>query len=377
MENSWATATRSGEGPRQTACRQDHPNLVAATLDVVMDDGRARTFRAWRSRYDMGFSRALGAVRLVPGDTGDTVDQRAFATAMQAAALRLPYGGACGGVEADAHHLSRGELSRLAWAFVARFPDFGVTRPGGTVLSGWRCRDQRTLRFGLEPGTSHPMTWEEAVGVGAFALIRAACPCPGKWVLHGCDQVSIHLARLLTVAGWKLVGVSDHDTSVCNRWGLPPSELACAMADTTGLASLVGERGTRRAETPFDEQASLVVVAAEQRLSEAAAAELRCRVVVELGLGGVVPKVADILARRGIAVVPEIAATAGGTIFAHLAGLQRRLGLRWSRTDMLSRLAARMQELSGLPPQAMGQDLPAKAVDFIHASRAGGVVTAL
>lgn len=380
MENSKGIVSRLERGPRHAVYRDERPSLVGTSLDVVMDDGGTKTFRAWRSRYDVDGASALGAVRLVPGVTAAQADQWAFATMMQAAALRLPYGGACGCIDADTRRLSARELGRLAQSYVARFPDFAVTQPngwtGGTVLSGWRCRNQRTLRFGSEPSGHPPLCWEEAVGLGAFSLINQACPNPGTWVLLGCDQLAFHLARLLTAAGWKLRAASDGRTTVRNSLGLTPSELAFAMARDDGLAAVVGDRGTSQTHNLFDDEVDLVVVAASERLTEAMASHVRCRVVAELAVDGVGSAIDTVLARREITSIPEIAATAGGAIFGHLARLRRQHGREWNRREMTVRLMTRMNDLRSLPARSMRGEALARAAGFMRMA-GGGVLHAL
>jgi glutamate dehydrogenase (NADP+) len=370
---------QSGLSPRTQP--REHTNTHPATLlEIEMDDGSLRTFPAWRRRHDFGFPQALATIHVTPDGDGDMADSRAFATAMQAGLLHLPYGGACGTIRADVRRLSRDELWRLARGFATAFPDMAFTRASqqnaGTLLSGWLSRDLRSLRFGLDRPSALPLTWEEAIGLGAFTLVDRLHPAPGRWALHGCDQTAIHLARLMSTAGWKLVAASDWMGAVENPRGLTPSELASATAGTSGLPALVGESGTRSSLDLCAVEADLVVVSSA-RLGLSGAARLNCRTVIELGTDSVGPAADEILSRQGIVSVPGFAATAGGTVYGHLAQLQRKHRLEWDRQETAARLLTRLQDLATLPDTGMLDEARSRAVRFIALAGWSSTVHAL
>jgi glutamate dehydrogenase (NADP+) len=350
-----------------------------AELEIPMDDGSVRGFRGWRCRHDMGFERSIGSIRVEPGLDQAEIDRHAFAGLMQAAFLRLPYGGACGGIDADPRRLSPAELGRLARCFVQAFPDMAATSRSafsgglaGTVLSGWMDGGRRSLRLG-EGGIARPRpNREEAVALGAFTLIGEMGGAPGRWALWGCDQPSLLLARRLCAAGWDLTGVSDRRGAVVNPWGLTPSELACSMANPEGVASMAGERATALAGSPLDGGVELVVVADREGPDATTLGAAGCRMVVELVPGGLGREVEAELAALGIAVVPEIVATAGQSLLAHLGWLGRRWRRDWSQADIEARLRRRMGGLCGDAVPLRRDAATAEALRFIGAARAAG-----
>lgn len=345
-----------------------------------MDDGSVRCFDAWRCRHDLGFERSIGTIRIEPGLTPADIDREAFAGLMQAAFLRLPYGGACGGVDADPRLLSPAELMRLARGFAQAFPDMAVTARSafsgglaGTVLSGWVDGGSRSLRLGVDGGPRPGLSREEAIALGAFDLISRFGGAPGRWALWGCDQPSLLLARQLCAAGWDLTGVSDRRGAVVNAWGLTPSELACAMANADGVASMAGERGTAPAASPLDGGVELVVVADREGPDAAALGSTGCRMVVELVSGGIGRQTEAELAARGIVVLPEIVATSGRSLLAHLGWLRRRWRRDWTDGDLKDRLLQRMRGVAEEGAAAAGRaEATAGALRFIGAARAAG-----
>lgn len=345
-----------------------------------MDDGSVRCFNAWRCRHDQGFERSIGTVRIEPGLTPADTDREAFAGLMQAGSLRLPYGGACGGIDADPRLLSAAELERLARCFVQAFPDMAATGRSafsgglaGTMLSGWVDGRGRSLRLGVGGEMHSRLGREEAIALGAFIHIRRFAGQPGRWALWGCDQSSLLLARQLCAAGWDLTGISDRRGAVVNPWGLTPSELACAMVNPDGVASMAGERGTVQAASPLDGGVELVVVADREGPDAAALGSTGCRMVVELVPGGIGRRTEAELAARGIVVLPEVVATSGQSLLAHLGWLRRRWRRDWTDGDLKDRLQQRMRAMvEGRVGPSGRAEATAEALRFIGAARAAG-----
>ncbi|WP_068433630.1 Glu/Leu/Phe/Val dehydrogenase dimerization domain-containing protein [Magnetospirillum sp. XM-1] len=349
-------------------------------LDIPMDDGSVRCFSAWRCRHDLGFERSIGTVRIEPGLTPADTDREAFAALMQAGSLRLPYGGACGGIDADLRRLSTAELGRLARCFVQSFPDMAATGRSafsgglaGTLLSGWVDGGGRSLWLGIEGGTPSRLGREEAIALGAFTQIRRFAGKEGRWALWGCDQSSLLLARRLCALGWELTGVSDRRGAVVNAWGLTPSELACGMANVDGVVSMAGERGSVSADTPLDGGVELVVVAGREGPDAAALGGTGCRMVVELVPGGISRRTEAELAARGIVVLPEIVATSGQSLLTHLGWLRRRWRRDWTDGEMKDRLLQRMHAMAEGDEGPTGRaEATAGALRFIGAAQAAG-----
>lgn len=353
---------------------------VVVELRIPMDDGSVRSFNTWRCRHDLGFERSIGTVRIEPGLTPADADREAFARVMQAGSLRLPYGGACGGIDADLKMLSAAEQARLARGFLQAFPDMAATGRSafsgglaGTLLSGWIDGGGRSLRLGGEGRAHSRVTREEAIALGAFTLIRRFARGSRRWALWGCDQSSLLLARHLCAAGWELAGVSDRWGAVVNPWGLTPSELACAMADGKGVVSMSGERGTVPAATPLEGGVDLVVVAGREGLDAAALGGTGCRMVVELVPGGIDRRTEAELAARGIIVLPEIVATSGQSLLPHLGWLRRRWRRDWTDGDLRDRLLRRMRAMAAGGEVPTGRnEATAEALRFIGAAQAAG-----
>lgn len=336
------TSTKAADPGLAPPSRSRHK--TRALIEIRMTDGRLAALEAWRSRCDMGTGRFIGTLRCTAAAPGDLDLSRAQATALQCAAFHLPYGGAGGGLAMPAAGLSPADRRRALTAYGRAFPDMV---PAANMLTGWLDGSGRSLC----PGMTMPrqriagLLREDAIALTAAAAVASRHPRPGVWVLQGFDQPALQLARRLHEAGWRLGAAFDGRVAIANPRGLCPTELSCAMAEFGSLAVLIGERGTRRADTVHQGNPELVVVAGQACLGvEAGGALPRTPTLLELAPGAVAPEAEALLLARGTAVIPELIAGAGAPIFAHLSRLRLRHRLDWSRGEVLSRLRTRFAE---------------------------------
>jgi len=339
--------------------------VLEVAVPVRMDDGRVEVFTGWRVHHDTTRGPGKGGIRFHPDLDVHEVTALAADMTFKTAVANLPFGGAKGGVRCDPNLLSLGELERLTRRYTLEVspllgPERDVPAPDvntdGRVMA-W-LMDTLAMMHGGEllagTVTGKPLSvggtraHAGATSSGVVMCARAAfaglgLPLAGsRAVIQGFGKVGGPLAFLLSSAGMRVVAVSDIGGAVSNAGGLDPSALSDHVARTGTVA------GFERAD-PLDPddlwrvESELVVPAALSGAIDArVAAELHTKVVVEAANGPTTPGADPVLDRRGIVVVPDILANAGGVTASYFEWAQDRQGFAWDEDTVAVRLRSFM-----------------------------------
>ena len=340
--------------------------ILEVAVPVRMDDGRVEVFQGWRVHHDTTRGPAKGGLRFHP--EVDVMEVMALAASMtfKTAVANLPFGGAKGGVRCDPTALSLGELERLTRRYALEVspligPDKDVLAPDvntdGRVMA-WLMDTLSMMSGELLPGvvTGKPLSvggtrgHAGATSSGVLLCARATMaalevPLAGsRAVVQGFGKVGGPLAFLLASAGMRVVAVSDAGGAVHNAGGLD----AAALADHVTAKGTVA--GFEQAD-PIEHDAlwglecELVVPAALSGAIDVDVAEsLGGRVVVEAANGPTTPAADAVLERRGVTVVPDILANAGGVTASYFEWAQSRQGYAWDEETAATRLRTVMDE---------------------------------
>jgi len=341
--------------------------VLEVAVPVRMDDGEVEVFTGWRVHHDTTRGPAKGGIRFHPDLEVGEVCALAADMTFKTAVARIPFGGAKGGVRCDPRSLSLGELERLTRRYALEImpllgPDKDIPAPDvntdGRVMA-W-LMDTIAIAHGGEdvPGsvTGKPLSLGGtpahvgATASGVLTSTRAAfahmeLPLAGsRAVLQGFGKVGGTLAFLLSSAGMRVIGVSDVGGAVHNAGGLDP----VALSDHVGLAgSVVGFTGGEPiAESEmWSLECELAVPAALSGvITEDVAERLGAKMMVEAANGPTVPDADPVLERRGIVVVPDILANAGGVTASYFEWAQSRQGYAWDEETVATRLRRSMDE---------------------------------
>ena len=339
--------------------------VLEVAVPVRMDDGRVEVFTGWRVHHDTTRGPAKGGIRFHPGVDAPEVTALAAGMTFKTAVLDLPFGGAKGGVRCDPTVLSLGELERLTRRYTYEIspllgPDKDVPAPDvntdGRVMA-W-LYDTLSMIGGVDlPAsvTGKPLAVGGTRGhagstsTGVLLTARAAFAAldlpfvGGRAVIQGFGKVGGPLAFLLSSAGMRVIAVSDVGGAVHNPGGLDPLELSDHVVAT---GSVVGFEGG----DPIDQAAMwelecelCVPAALAGSIDESVAATLGARVVVEAANGPTTTEADPILDERGIVVVPDILANAGGVTASYFEWVQSRQGMAWEE-DEVARLLRRYMD---------------------------------
>jgi glutamate dehydrogenase (NAD(P)+) len=354
--------------PDLTATRLRTPErALILSLPVRLDDGSYTSFPAYRVQHSSILGPTKGGIRYDPGvDLGECAALAMWMT-WKCALLRLPYGGAKGGVRCDAHALSQNELSRITRRFTAELAPFigpQLDIPAPDMATNEQTMAWMMDTYSMQKGyavpeivTGKPISIggsvfrHEATGAGVIMVVERACHRLGwdlaeqRCVVQGFGNVGGIAATELYDRGAKVIAVSDLSGGVYSEAGLPVPDLHAYVVEHGSLEGYVNgcERITN--EQLLELQCDVLVLAArEDQVTLANAANLQCRLLAE-GANGPTSVEADaILADRGIPVLPDILTNAGGVTVSYFEWVQDLGRLFWDRDEIRRRLADKMSD---------------------------------
>jgi glutamate dehydrogenase (NAD(P)+) len=337
---------------------------VIVSVPVMMDDGHLRAFEGYRVVYDTSRGPGKGGIRYHPDVNLDEVKALAAWMAWKCAIVDIPFGGAKGGVSCDPPKLSDGELERITRRYISEIfdligPTVDIPAPDvGTSpkVMAW-VMDTFSMKKGyVEPGvvTGKPVPLGgsggrvEATGRGLLFITRETLKRVGRDLadstvaIQGFGNVGSNAAKLLHAAGAKVVAVSDVSGAIYDPRGLDVPRVLAYYRETHQLRGFPGTQLLDNQQLLRLLVDVLLPAAMEGQIDGQNAGELRARIVVEGANGPTTPEADEILSRRGVLVVPDILANAGGVVVSYFEWVQDRYGYFWKEAEVNERLEEKM-----------------------------------
>ncbi len=337
---------------------------VIVSLPVTMDDGTIRVFEGYRVIHSTILGPSKGGIRF---DTNVNIDEvKALAAWMtwKCAVVDIPYGGAKGGVNCNPREMSAGEIERLMRAYTLAMVDiFGADKdiPAPDMGTGPRemawLMDEYSRTRGMTVNavvTGKPIVLggslgrTEATGRGVMVSTMAAMgklkinPYNASCAVQGFGNVGMWAARLLAERGIKVVAISDLSGAYYNEAGIDIDKAVKYRDGNKGTLEGFGEaqkiNGPDILTLPVD---VLVPAATEDVITVSNAKKIQAKLIVEGANGPTSSKADSIIYEKGISVVPDILANAGGVTVSYFEWVQNRLGYKWTaervnrRTDRI------------------------------------------
>ncbi|HLH63709.1 MAG TPA: Glu/Leu/Phe/Val dehydrogenase [Ktedonobacteraceae bacterium] len=373
VENPYAVAVaqfdeaaeRLGLSQAMRAILRKPKRELTVNFPVRMDNGDVEMFTGYRVQHNINRGPAKGGIRFSPEVSLDEVRALAMWMTWKCAVVGIPFGGAKGGVICDPHKLSRAELERLTRRYATEIsiligPDSDIPAPDMNTnpqIMGW-IMDTYSMHQGYSvPAviTGKPLAIGgsegrlEATARGVQVVTREAMkdmgmnPEDSVVVVQGFGNVGSITARLLHEIGCKVVGLSDINGAVYNSNGIDVHRaLRYSKEHGTlkGLPETEPLTNSELLELPCD---VLVPAALENQLTGRNASRVKARLIIEAANGPTTPDADHIFNDRGIIVVPDILANAGGVTVSYFEWVQDLQRFFWAENEINNRLESIME----------------------------------
>jgi glutamate dehydrogenase (NAD(P)+) len=338
---------------------------MVVSVPTRMDNGTVKVFEGYRVQHNIARGPAKGGIRYHPNVSLDEVKALAAWMAWKTAVVNIPFGGGKGGVICDPRRMSQTELERMTRRFVSEIlpiigPDRDIPAPDvytDEQTMAW-VMDTYSMTVGyscLGVVTGKPVSLggsegrNEATARGCLFVTQEACkvrrlPLRGaKIVVQGFGNAGAIAARLFHEQGAKIIAISDSKGAVVNPRGIDPVK---AIRHKEKNGSVVALAGTSRIRNPelLELKCDILIPAAlENVITSENAANVKARIVAEAANGPITPMADDILTRKGVFVLPDILANAGGVTVSYFEWVQDLQNFFWEEHEVNAKLESIMK----------------------------------
>jgi len=350
--------------PRHVVDILEKPKRVlSVSFSVRMDDGSIRVFEGYRSQHNDAIGPTKGGIRFHPAVTMDEVKALSMWMTFKCGVVGLPYGGGKGGVVVDPHELSKGELERLSRAFFEAIadivgPEKDIPAPDvytNPQIMGWMMDTYSRIRGVYSPGviTGKPIIIggslgrNEATARGCVFTIEEAMkelgkPMAGATVaIQGFGNAGRIAASLLSDLGCRIVAVSDSKGAIYDPNGLDLNKVG-ELKDNASILDYGADYHISNQELLELDVDVLIPAALENVITSANAERIRAKIVAEAANGPTTPEADKILNKKGIIVIPDILANAGGVTVSYFEWVQNLMHYYWSEDEVNTKLKVKM-----------------------------------
>lgn len=333
---------------------------IVVHIPVVMDNGKLEVFDGFRVQHNIARGPCKGGVRYAPNVTLDEMRGLAAEMTWKCAVVNIPFGGAKGGVVCDPQKLSAGELERITRRYTAEILDYmgperDVPAPDmntneqtmAWIMDTYSMHVRHTVTASvtgkpLDLGGSHGR--REATGRGCMIVTDQALKRFGRQreqtrvIVQGFGNVGSQAARLMHEAGYKIIGVADINGGVFNPHGLDIPALLEFVEQSKTVQSFPGGERIGNMEILEQDTEVLLPAATESVITSANANRIKARILTEGANSPTTAPADDILFERGVFVIPDILANAGGVTVSYFEWVQDRQGYFWTEGMVNERL---------------------------------------
>ena len=325
---------------------------VIVHIPVQLDDGRLEVFTGYRVQHSIARGPAKGGIRFGPDVNLDEVRALASWMTWKCAVTNVPFGGAKGGICCDPNLLSPSELEKITRRYTAELTDF--IGPEIDVPAPDMNTNEQNMAWIMDTYSMHSRHTQtavvtgkpidlggsrgriEATGRGCMVVTEQALRRLGlernatRVVVQGFGNVGGMAAKLMARSGFKIISIVEYDGAVYNAKGLDILALIKHRKETGSILDFPGGENIDRDEAMFLETDVLMPAAKEDVITSQNAHKLRCKILCE-GANGPTTHYADpILAEKGIFIIPDILANAGGVTVSYFEWVQDRQGYFWN-----------------------------------------------
>lgn len=341
-------------------------SVYHVSFPLKRDDGSIETIQAWRAEHSQHKLPTKGGIRFALEASEDEVTALAALMTYKCAVVDVPFGGAKGGIRINRGQYSEAELERLTRRYTVELmrknfigpgidvpaPDFGssaremswiadtyMTITGGE-LNALACVTGKPVAQGGIRGRT------EATGLGVFYGIQEACSYAGdmnalglatgvegkRVVIQGLGNVGYHAANFLQEAGARLVALAEYEGAIYDPDGLDLEAVMEHRRETQSILDFPGATNLKKSTDALELECDILVPAAlENQITAENAPKIRARIVAEAANGPVTSDASEILAQRGVMVIPDNYLNAGGVIVSYFEWTKNLSHMRFGR----------------------------------------------
>ena len=364
--------------------------ILIVDVPIELDNGTIAHYEGYRVQHNLSRGPGKGGVRFHQDVTLSEVMALSAWMSVKNAAVNVPYGGAKGGIRVDPKQLSRAELERLTRRYTSEIgliigPTQDIPAPdvntNGQIMA-WMM-DTYSMNTGSTATgvvTGKPVELGGSLGrieatgrgvftVGAAAAERINLPLKGARIaVQGFGNVGGTAGRLFADVGARVVAVQDHTGTIYQEAGFDVPALQAHVQQTGGVAGFAGAQVMPNAAfwgVPCD---ILIPAALESQITAANAAQIQARLIIEGANGPTTPEADDILNDKGVLILPDVIANAGGVTASYFEWVQNFSSFFWSEAEINDRLVVIMQEaFAGIWDVAQQHKVSLRTATFIVA----------
>lgn len=387
-----------------------HPKAIMhVSIPVRMDDGSLKIFEGYRVRHDDTRGPTKGGIRYHPDVSMAEVKALAFWMTCKCAVAGIPFGGGKGGIIVNPKELSRMELERLSRGFIDQMADFigpetDIPAPDvytNAMIMGWMMDEYSKIHRKLTPAviTGKPIELggslgrDDATGRGAYYCIKELekhrhwKPEEMTVAVQGFGNAGQHVAKLLHHDGYKIVAVSDSKGGTYRKAGFDVPSLIQTKNETRVLKAVYCDGSVCESieadaisndELLELEVDILIPAALENQITADNADNIKAKYIIEVANGPITGEGDEILNQKGILVVPDILANAGGVTVSYFEWVQNRQGYYWKLDEVHERLQKIMSdEFNHVYDVMNNHETDMRTAAYVHAlNRIGSAIKA-
>jgi glutamate dehydrogenase (NAD(P)+) len=323
-------------------------------IPVQMDDGHLEVFTGFRVQHSIARGPAKGGIRYSPDVTLDEVRALASWMTWKCAVVNIPFGGAKGGVICDPHKMSMGELERMTRRYTAELVEF--IGPEKDVPAPDVNTNEQVMAWMMDTYSMHMRQTVTAVVTGKPINIggsRGRREATGRGVLIVCEQaikklglnressrvivqgfgnVGSNAARLMAAAGYKIIGIDEVGGGLYNKNGIDVEALWEYRQKNGTIQGFPGAEKSAAGGLITEDCEILIPAATENQITSRNVDRVKCKILAEGANGPTTAAADEVLADKGVFVIPDILANAGGVTTSYFEWVQDRQGYFWKES---------------------------------------------
>ncbi|MBN1386079.1 Glu/Leu/Phe/Val dehydrogenase [Candidatus Woesearchaeota archaeon] len=329
-------------------------------IPVTLDNGEKKTYQGYRVQYNNARGPTKGGIRYHPDVSLAEVKALAFWMTLKCAVVDIPYGGAKGGVIINPKVLSQQELEKVSRGFIQAIhdevgPDKDIPAPDvytNPQVMAWMLDEFEKIKGGHYPAfiTGKPLELGGSAGrmfstsqggaycVREMAKVYRLEPHKTRIIVQGFGNVGSFMVQILADWGYTVVGVSDSKGALYRKDGLDIDAVTKHKQEKGSFEGFPDAQYITNADLLESECDILVPAALEGVITAENAGKIKAKYVIELANGPTTPEADEILFKKGIFLVPDVLANAGGVTVSYFEWVQNRMGYYWEEAEVLAKL---------------------------------------